>query len=136
MKYLLTLICFLIFTVSCTSDSEKKSAGAMDTGRDFIRATLDGDFKSAETFLLSDPQNTQLFDSYKKFYLRLPAEKKAAYKKASYNINTYSEVNDSVKIINYSNSYMKEPMNIKVVRSENKWAVDFKYTSADSTENQ
>ena len=132
------LLPLLFFTllISCNSDQKTKSSGAMDTGRDFIRATLDGDFKSAETILLNEPHNTQLFDSYKKYYERLPAEKKAAYKNASYNINTYQDVNDTVSIINYSNSYMKEPMNIKLVNRDKTWKVDFKYTSADSTGNQ
>ncbi len=106
----------------------------MDTGRDFIRATLDGDFKSAEPLLLQDPQNTQLFDSYKKFYERLPGEKKTSYKKASYTINTYKDVNDSMSVINYSNTYMKEPMNIKLVKRAAKWFVDFKFTSEDTTQ--
>lgn len=133
---LLPILFYIILITSCNPGQEKKPAGAMDTGRDFIRATLDGNFKPAEALLLNDPQNVQLFDSYKKYYERLPAEKKLAYKNASYNINTYTDKNDSVSIINYSNSYMKEPMNIKLVKKENVWTVDFKYTYGDSTENQ
>lgn len=133
---LLQILFYTILITSCNDMQEKKPSGAMDTGRDFIRATLDGDFKSAEILLLDEPQNTQLFDSYKKYYDRLPAEKKAAYKNASYNINTYQDVNDTVSIINYSNSYMKEPMNIKLINRDKTWKVDFKYTSADSTGNQ
>ena len=134
MKIKLFIFYIIIAGVSCTSSPEKKGGNAMDTGRDFIRATLDGDFKSAEPLLLQDPQNTQLFDSYKKFYERLPAEKKEAYKKASYNINTYKDENDSMSVINYSNTYMKEPMNIKLVKRADKWFVDFKFTSEDTTQ--
>ncbi len=120
--------------LSCNTTTAKHPVTAMDTGRDFIRATLDGDFVSAELLLLPEPENIQLFDSYKELYGRLRPEEKAAYKNASYNINTYTDLNDSVSVINYSNSYMKKPMNIKLVKRANAWRVDFKYTSQDTTE--
>ena len=120
--------------LSCNTPAANHPVTAMDTGRDFIRATLDGDFVSAESLLLPEPENIQLFDSYKELYRRLHPEEKAAYKNASYNINTYTDLNDSVSVINYSNSYMKKPMNIKLVKRENSWRVDFKYTSQDTTE--
>ena len=40
----------------------------------------------------------------------------------------YEDVNDSITIINYSNSYMNKPLEIKVVKEDHKWQVDFKYT--------
>lgn len=100
----------------------------MDAGRTFIRASLDGDFKTAEPLLLDDSTNHQLFDTYKDSYTNIPEEKKKKYKEASYEINKIEEVNDSVTIINYSNSYMHKPMEIKLVRLNNVWTVDFKYT--------
>lgn len=124
----------LVF-LSCTATPVAAPTTAVETGRDFIRATLDGDFPSAEKLLLNDPRNTELFDSYKGFYERLPAEKKAAYKNASYNINTFRDLNDSVSLINYSNTYMNQPMNIKIVRRDKVWRIDFKYTSEDSIAN-
>ena len=132
-KYLFPALTIII--LSCNNSSDKKPSTAMDTGRDFIRATLDGDFNKAQLLLLQDGRNTELFESYKTFYKRLPEEKKEAYKKASYNINTYTDVNDSVKLINYSNTYMNQPMNIKLVEKNSEWKVDFKFTSGDSTGN-
>jgi hypothetical protein len=105
----------------------------LDTGRDFIRASLDGDFENAEHLLLKDTQNLQLFDSYKNYYQRLPADKKKNYKAASYDINKYTDLNDSTSIINYSNSFMKTPMEIKLVRLNKHWVVDFKYTYSGNT---
>ena len=122
------LIILSLFYFSCSSPADQP-ATAMDTGRNFIRATLDGDFKAAEPLLLKDEKNTEMFESFKRIYERLPAEKKQAYKNASYTINEFKEVNDSLKLINYSNSYMKQPMDIKLVRTDNTWKVDFKYTS-------
>ncbi len=133
MKLSLQILTLCIIICSCKNNDEKRPTTATETGTEFIRATLDGNFKSAEKLLLNDAQNTAMFDSYKTYYERLPQEKKQAYKKASYIINTLTDENDSTTIINYSNSYMKQPMNIKVVRRNETWSVDFKYTSADSS---
>ena len=133
-KNILAAATLLLF-ISCGSGKSAGPETAMDAGRDFIRATLDGDFPAAEALLLKDDQNTAMFASYKDFYTRLPAEKKQAYKKASYNINTYKDLNDSVSLINYSNTYMNQPLNIKLVKKDRLWQVDFKYTSEDSTAN-
>ncbi|MDB5201291.1 MAG: hypothetical protein JWQ27_700 [Ferruginibacter sp.] len=122
--------------ISCSQKETKRPETALDTGREFIRASLDGDFKHAETLLLKDTQNLQLFSSYKTYYQRLPEKEKQQYKTASYNINKYDELNDSTCIINYSNSYMKKPMDIKLVRVNNLWDVDFKFMYAvDSSAN-
>ncbi len=133
---MIKLFVFLFVTVTffaCKSNDAKRPGTAVETGTEFIRATLDGNFKAAEPLLLNDKENAAMFQSYKTYYDRLPAEKKVSYRKASYTINTLTEQNDSVTIINYSNSYMQQPMNIKVLRRDNLWSVDFKYTSADSS---
>lgn len=135
MKLLFAFFFLLIIASSCFNNAEKRPTTSTETGTAFIRATLDGNFKNAETLLLKDDQNIAMFESYKTFYKRLPAEKKEAYQKASYTINTLTEPNDSTSIINYSNSYMKQPMDIKVIKRDNLWSIDFKYTSADSSSN-
>ena len=133
MKLLLSILILCFVLLSCNNKDAKRPTTATETGTEFIRATLDGNFKTAEDLLLDDVQNQAMFESYKTYYERLPQDKKQAYKKASYNINTLTDVNDSTTIINYSNSYMKQPMNVKVVKRNNIWGIDFKYTSADST---
>ncbi|HMJ48449.1 MAG TPA: hypothetical protein VK498_14045 [Ferruginibacter sp.] len=121
-------LAFIILIISCNNNTAKPPETALDTGREFIEASLKGDFENAQKLLLNDSENLQLFDSYKHFYDRLPGEKKQHYKNAQYNINKYLDVNDSVTIINYSNDYMNKPMDIKVVRLNKKWSIDFKYT--------
>ncbi len=133
MKLSLQILSLCIVIFSCNNRDAKRPTTATETGTEFIRATLDGNFKAAETLLLDDAQNKSMFESYKNYYERRSSQEKQAYKKASYNINTLTDVNDTTTIINYSNSYMKQPMNIKVVRRNNEWGIDFKYTSADSS---
>ena len=135
MKKVVVLLFVIVSLIACNNNDPKRPVTAVETGTEFIRATLDGNFKAAEPLLLNDQQNAAMFQSYKTYYDRLPAEKKVAYRKASYTINTLTDQNDSITIINYSNSYMKQPMNIKVLKRDNVWSVDFKYTSADSSLN-
>jgi len=130
MKKYLSFIFACCVLVACNSDNKDRPADAIETGRAFIRASLDGDFKTAEKLLYRDSLNVQYFDSYKSLYGRLSPEKKKNYKESSYNINKYLDVNDSTTIINYSNSYMNRPLEIKVIRTNGEWWIDFKYTSS------
>jgi hypothetical protein len=128
-----TLIIVALF--SCNEQEQKKRpANSMDVGRNFIRATLDGDFVTAEDLLVKDSLNMQTFQTYKNYYkTNLSTDIKKGYKKASYNINKLEDVNDSTVIINYSNTYMNKPTNIRIVKQDNIWSVDFKYTTGDTT---
>ncbi|MCX6324405.1 MAG: hypothetical protein NTZ41_09400 [Sphingobacteriales bacterium] len=126
--YKLLMLLIGITFLSCKSDEKTKPVTALDTGRAFIRASLDGDFKTAGSFLLKDDENAQEFTAYEQYYNRMPEVHKKEYKESSYEINKYTDINDSTTIINYSNSYMKKPMEIKVVRNAGVWLIDFKYT--------
>lgn len=121
------IVLFAIVVFAACSNNKVRPDSAIETGREFIRASLDGDFKTAEALLVNDSENKQLFESYKRFYNKMPQQEKSNYKKASYQINKLDEVNDSTTVINYSNSYMKKPMDIKVVKSNGLWSVDFKF---------
>ncbi len=131
MKYIL-LLTGIFFIIQSCNDNKSRPTTALDTGNNFIRASLDGNFKDAEYLLLQDTTNIQLFSRYEEFYKKLPAENKKNYKEASYNINKFTEVNDSTALLNYSNSYMNQPLEIKLVYKNNIWQVDFKHTSASN----
>lgn len=127
-KKILPFILSIILIHACSNDKKESPKTALDTGRDFIRSSLNGDLPTAEKLILKDTQNQQLFDSYKIYYERLPEEKKKHYRNASYEINKYMAINDSTTIINYSNDYMNKPIEIKVVKDNKEWKIDFKYT--------
>jgi hypothetical protein len=128
MKKVVLFLLILSGFAACNQKQAETPDTALDTGREFIRASLNGDFEKASALILSDSQNVQLFDSYIVFYKKLSDDKKKGYKEASYEINKYLDVDDSTTLINYSNSFMNKPMDIKLVRKNKKWAVDFKYT--------
>ncbi len=126
-KYLLLLTVLFVFS-HCQSEKKQRPTNALETGRTFIKASLEGDFGTASSLLVADTQNIQLFTAYKEYYNRMTDEKKKHYKAADYIINKFTDLNDSTTIINYSNDYMNKPMDIKVVKINNEWSVDFKYT--------
>lgn len=119
---------------ACNSKTEKRPDNAMDTGREFIKSSMMGDFKMADTLIYHDAENLSLFNAFKTFYNRMPEDKKLKYQKATYEINEFKEPNDSTTFINYSNDYMKKPMELKLIRVNNVWYVDFKnnYTSEEN----
>ena len=120
------LISIVVFLVACSNKTTRPTT-SLDTGRAFIKASLNGDFATAESLLSADSQNIQLFTAYKDYYSRMPDDKKQHYKNASYEINKFDDINDSTVIINYSNDYMNKPMSIKIIRVNGIWSVDFKY---------
>jgi hypothetical protein len=134
MKMKIFFIAFLSVSLFSCFEKEKKQVNtATDVSRDFIRATLDGNFKAAEVLLIKDTQTAEIFASYEDYYLKLSEEKKRGYKNSNIIINTFENINDSTAIIDYSNSFMNKAQKIKVVKKNNIWGVDFKYTSGDTT---
>jgi hypothetical protein len=132
-KRFVPIVIAVLFIVSCGHKGERPTT-AIDTGRTFIRETLDGDYDAAQTLLFQDSLNTQFFDLAKMQYERSTDADKKNYRDADYTINKYTDVNDSTEIINYSNSYMKKPLEIKVIRKENLWQIDFKYTVSGNSD--
>ncbi len=124
----LPVLSLLSLLFSCNQHKPERPSTSIETGRAFIKASLIGDFTTAETLLIKDSENVALFKAYQQFYDRMSADKKQHYKEASYEINKLNEINDSTILINYANDYMNKPMDIKVVRSNNIWSIDFKYT--------
>jgi hypothetical protein len=120
--YLLIISCFFI---SACNDEAKSPTDALNTGRNFIRASLDGNFKEAEKYLLQENQSLSQYKHYQIFYQDMPDSVKENYKKASFEIHQIDEPNDSITTISYSNSYMNENMSIKLVRRDGKWWIDF-----------
>ena len=133
--YKLIVIAFIsLFFISCNQQAEKakKNADPLEAGREFINASLTGDYDYARQYLLSDSTNLMYFERFVEFDEKKPASDKEGYKNANIIINSTENISDSVTVINYSNTYKKEPAKIKLIRKNNEWMVDFKYTFLDS----
>lgn len=114
---------------ACSTDESSKSENDVDAARNFIRSALDGDYSKARSFMVQDSTNLQYLETFEiNYQQRMPAEDKLSYREASINIHDVKELNDSVSVINYSNSFKKKADSLKVVKLNNQWLVDFKYS--------
>jgi len=124
------IIAFITFTLlnSC-NDSRKNPTTDIDVARSFIKDLLENDFKNAKEFLLDEEANNQYFELSKKEFEGKSKEVLKKYKESDIIVNELTPVNDSVSIVNYSNSFNKEKKYLlKVVRQNGRWWVDLKYT--------
>ena len=114
--------------ISCSSPAKKTPVTDVEVATAFVRGILDNKFDEAELYLLKNETNTDLFSRFKKDYSSKKKEQLEKYKNADIIVNEISYVTDSICIFNYSNSYTKEAKNLKVVRVNGKWLIDFQYT--------
>ena len=126
-----------IISSGCTGNVDyQKPDDPLEAGREFIRFALDGDMRKAKVFILPDGANERLFENIEKKYAAESQEEKDNYKDASIIINKSQSLNDSTTIINYSNSFKRENSEIKLVKIDGEWWVDFKYTFTGNTETE
>jgi len=53
---------------------------------------------------------------------------KVGYRNASIQIHNTREVNDSTRIVTYSNSFKNQKDSLRLVRVNSQWLVDLKFT--------
>ena len=123
-------IAVALFTalLSCNNKQTNPTTD-IDVARAFIKDILENDYKDAKTLVLDEEANNQYFELSKKDFEGKSKEELEGYKNADIIINELKPVNDSVTIVNFSNSYKKGVKNeVKVVRVNGKWLVDLKHT--------
>lgn len=120
----------LLLAVSC-GETEKKQAepeSDLNVVINFVRAALDGKFNEAKTYMIQDSLNLNLINVAERSFNNLSQEIKDGYRASSIRFpSPMIKVNDSTRIIIYSNSYMNNPDTLKVLRMNGQWLVDFKY---------
>jgi len=121
-------IFFIPLFFACISSNYEPAITALDGGREFIDGCLKGDFKKANFYMVDDSNNQRDLLKIKRDYNLKSQDQKQAYAAASIIINEDETINDSTHIINYSNSYDKVARKVKVIKRNENWLVDFKYT--------
>lgn len=117
----------LVLLTACgDSHSYKTAENAQDAGREFIRASLDGNYEKASFYLYADSTNRMLLSKWKKDYDRMSHEEQQHYKGADIRPINIQSQNDSVTTYTYANSYKMDTTTIKVVRVNGEWLVDLK----------
>ena len=117
----------LLLAAACNnSHTFKKAEDAQDAGREFIRASLDGNYEKASFYLYADSTNKMMFSKWKKDYDRMTPEDQQKYKDAEILPIDIHPINDSVTSYTYANSYKKDTTTVRIVRIHGDWMVDLK----------
>ena len=121
----------LISLVACNEDDRQSNStssdNAIDAARNFIQAALVGDFDKAKIFMVNDSLNHEDLNAIQRLNERLSPEEKTKYQEASIRIHQDRKLNDSTRIIYYSNSFRNKKDSLKVIQLQGQWLVDFKY---------
>src|SRR5688500_9705367 len=107
--------------------NSNSSDNDIDAARNFIQAALVGDFDRAKVFMVNDSLNNEHIDAIQRLNERQEKDEKEKYQTASIRIHQNRNVDDSTSIIYYSNSFKNKIDSLKVIKTDGKWLVDFKY---------
>ena len=128
-KKLFTLVFASISLLSCQQQPDFEIASSpLDGGRYFIESCLQGEFRKAKFYLVSDSTNQGHFEQISKSYYELDKEGRQQLRQASIQINDISAIDSSNSVINYQNSFEKVVHKLKVTQTKEGWKVDLKYT--------
>lgn len=120
-------ILILLF-ISCTDKSKYTSAeDAQDAGRQFIRASLDGDYAKARFFLLKDSTNLFLIKQQQSNYEQMSDNEKRDYRESTIRPIQIISENDSVTLYRYYHtSNPKDTTTLRIKKENGEWLVDLK----------
>lgn len=125
---ILIAFCVLSVLISC-GDNKSYPTTDIDVARAFIKDILENNYKDAKIFVLDEDVNNQYFELSKKEFGAKNKEELKKYKEADIIVNEIKQTNDSVTLVNFSNTFKKATKNeVKVVRVNGKWKVDLKHT--------
>ena len=127
-KIIISTLAIIITITACSHSSEVSRKDPLASGRGFIESSLKGDYDEAKKYLLQDSTNIQYFEGLEDFNSSRSDIEKEGYKNANIIIDSTQQLSDSVTIITYSNTYKNKPSKLKMVKKNNEWLVDFKYT--------
>ncbi len=126
------LFAALSLLMACNNESESPSSTApendVDAARTFIRAALNGNYKAAKNLIVQDSANLEWLATAERSYLQDSLLVQRGLRESSITLFNTEKLNDSVTMINYSNSFRKRNQKIKVLRQNGSWLVDLKYT--------
>jgi hypothetical protein len=129
MKRMVACILALQLLLACNSgDKGSSSENEIDAARNFLNAALDGKWQEAKTFMVQDSLNVQTLETIEEKYNKLPNEKKVGYMDANLRLYESRNINDSIIIVNFSNSFTERRDSLKVVKVGGQWLIDLKYS--------
>ena len=137
MKSIALVFSFLFLLTACNNSDEEaksKSDNDMDAARNFLDAALKGDYKDASAYMLKDSANLEYLNVTERGYQRLSPDERSRLKAASLRFFDTKQVNDSTTITIFANSYKNDKDTLRIVRTNGRWLVDFKYLFEHGTD--
>ena len=119
----------ILASLACNNEAGyTKATDAQEAAREFIRASLDGNYDKASFYLYKDSAgvNEMLLNKWRTDYNGWKQEDKVGHKEANIIVITAQPVNDSTLNYIFSNSYKKDTTTIKIVKTKGEWLVDLK----------
>lgn len=127
MKNIIIFFGAAVIMSACGGSGYEKAENAQDAGREFIRASLDGDHKKARFFLFRDSTNLLLMERQQRDYESLGREEKSQHRESSIRPIEIRDINDSATSYKYVNTYNpRDTTTITIVRKNGEWLVDLK----------
>lgn len=114
--------------VSCNDDTKYTQAdNAQDAGRQFIEASLDGNYAKARFYLLKDSTNLLLIKQQQINYEQLSTDKKRSNREADIRPLEIKNENDSTTIYKYYHTAnTTDTTTIRIKKENGEWLVDLK----------
>ena len=129
MKRNIAFLLLLSVLLSCNNEAGyTKATDAQEAAREFIRASLDGNYDMASFYLYKDSAgvNEMLLNKWKSDYGKWSQEDKVGHKNANIIVITTEKTSDSTLNYIFSNSYKKDTTTIKIIKTKGDWLVDLK----------
>lgn len=129
MKKIQPFLFVMILLYACSgAEQYKKAESASDAGREFIRASLDGNYNKAKYYLLQDSANMMILDKWKNdTYDKLSNEERVSYTQANILPVLIQPLNDSLVNYVFTNTYKNnDTTTIRIMKVRGEWLVDLK----------
>lgn len=124
MKAFVWLFALLILSCNTKQSNYSNADDALDAGREYINACLQGDFTKAAFYTISNEKSTAILKNIEKIYREKDKEGRQQLRTASINIIEIKELTDSSTVLYYSNSFDKIPDSILICKQNKSWFVD------------
>jgi len=129
MKRNIAFLLLLTVLLSCNNEAGyTKATDAQEAAREFITASLAGNYDMASFYLYKDSAgvNEMLLNKWKSDYGKWSQEDKVGHKNANIIVITTEKTSDSTLNYIFSNSYKKDTTTIKIIKTKGDWLVDLK----------
>ncbi len=124
MKRWIYIVTVLLVACGGKQQGYHKADDALDAGREYINACMQGDFSKAAFYVLPGQESDQILKDLEKIYREKDKEGRQQLRTASINISEVKDITDSSSEIHYNFSFDKWPHVLVVIKKDNVWLVD------------